>query len=197
MKFQMTGTNGSVTGGLTNEVAHEGKQSFFIRFDHVNGPYQSATLISNFIPVASGTEYQVGIWGRTDAKDLIDSAGRSAYLKLQVDYYAKDANESVGETYYAVQPLPGSKDHDPFFVPDSWKAFYVKLTTPPDAVFAQVTWRWETGSDPGEINGIMYFDDAGIVGPDAPIPNLTPSPVQEETPAPETTGTAAATGTSQ
>jgi len=180
-KFRATGTNGKVTGGLTNEVACSGKQSLYIQFDHVGAAYQSASLVSNFIPVASGTEYLVGIWGRTDARDLIDSQGRSAYLKLEVDYFAKDANESVGESFYAVRPVPGTKDHDPYFKPDSWNRFFVKLTTPPEAVFAQITWRWETGSDPGEINGIMYFDDAAMIGPAAPVPNLTPAPVQEET----------------
>jgi len=182
-RFENSGTTGIITGGLTNEVARNGKQSLYIDFNHVDQPYQSAILISNFIPVVSGTTYQVGIWGRTDARDLIDSEGRSAYLKLEVDFFAKDAFQSVGEPLLRVQPLPGSKDHDPYFKPDSWNRFYVKLTTPPGAVFAQITWRWETGGDPGEINGIMYFDDATMDGPPNPIPDLTPSPVQQSTPA--------------
>jgi hypothetical protein len=183
-KFQTTGTNGSVTGGLTDEVARNGKQSLFINFDHVDKAFQAAILISNFIPVVSGTEYAVGIWGRTDAKELIDSEGRSAYLKLEVDYFAKDGNESVGEPTYSVQPIPGSKGRDAYFTPDRWNRFYVKLTPPPGAIFAQVIWRWETGSDPGEINGVMFFDDAMMLGPAVATPNLTPSPVQEESPAP-------------
>jgi hypothetical protein len=181
-QFQNSGTNGMITGGLTNEVARNGKQSLFINFDHVDQPYQSATLISNFIPIVSGTQYEVGIWGRTDAKDLIDSEGRSAYLKLEVDFYAKDGYQSVGEPFLRVQPLPGSKDHDPYFKSDSWNRFYVKLTTPPGAVFAQITWRWETGGDPGEINGIMYFDDAAMTGPANPIPDLTPAPAKQPAP---------------
>jgi len=188
-KFRSAGeaaSKGKVTGGLTDEVARTGKQSLFIRFDHVHWAYQSATLVSNFIPVVSGADYVISIWGRTDASDLIDSKGRSAYLKLEVDYFAKDANESVPETFYAVQPLPGSKDRDPVFKPDGWNSFAVNVTTPPGAVFAQITWRWETGSNPGEINGIMYFDDVAMTGPPAANPNLTPSPVQEdETPVPE------------
>jgi hypothetical protein len=187
-KFRTSGTNGNVTGGLTDEVARNGRQSLFIRFDHVNGPNQAAMLVSNYIPVVSGTEYTVGIWGRTDAKDLIDAQGRSAYLKLEVDYYAKDGNESVGEPDLHVEPIPGSKDREPYFHPNRWDLFYVKLTPPAGAVFAQITWSWETGSDPGEINGIMYFDDASMVGPAAAIPDLTPSPVQEDTPAAATPG---------
>jgi hypothetical protein len=183
-RFQTSGKNGNITGGLTNEVARTGTQSLFIRFDHVDAPYQSAILVSNFIPVVSGSDYIVGIWGRTDAGELIDAEGRSAYLKLEVDYYAQDGNESVPETYYSVQPIPGVKGRKPYFTPDKWSRFAVKLITPPGAIFAQITWRWETGSDPGEINGIMYFDDAMMQGPPAANPDMTPAPVQEDTPAP-------------
>lgn len=191
---EKTGTNGSITGGLTNDVSHGGKQSLFIDFNHVQTPYQSATLVSNFIPIVSGTDYQVGIWGRTDAKDVFAEEDRPAYLKVEVDFFAADANESVGEPVYAVLPIPGGKDHPAFFTPDDWHCFQTKLTSPPGAVFAQITWRWETGGNqPGEINGIMYFDGLSLVGPPNPVPNLTPVPVQM----PSDTGTDAAltTGT--
>jgi hypothetical protein len=188
-KLDATGSAGAITAGLTNEVAHSGAQSLYVDFNHVSSP-QSLVLVSNFIPVASGTDYQFAMWGRTDDKDLINSEGRSAYLKIEVDYFAKDANESVGDPFYKVQPLPGSKDHDPFFRPDGWSCFTAVSTTPPDAVFAQVTWRWETGTDPGEINGIMYFDDATMAGPPAPNPAMTPFPV--EMPNPDASPTPAA-----
>ena len=178
-----------VSAGVTNEVAHSGTQAFFIQFEHVARPYQGVTLVSNFIPVVSGTQYEVGLWGRTDARDLMTSKGRTAYLKLQVDYFAADAAESVGETAYRVQPIPGGKDHPPFFVPDHWTWWAVKLDTPPGAVFAQITWRWETGSDAGEFNGIIYFDDAAVLGPQVANPDMTPAPVQEDTPAPDASPT--------
>lgn len=182
--FRNTGSNGLVTGGLTNEVAHSGRQSLFIRFDHVNGAYRSASLVSNLIPVVSGTDYVVGIWGRNDARDIINSEGRSAYLKLEIDYFGNDGNASVGDPVYRVQPLPSSKGHVPFFKPDAWAPLAFEVTTPPGAVFAQITWRWETGSDPGEVNGVMFFDDAAMSGPPNANPDLTPAPVQDETPAP-------------
>jgi len=181
MKFRQTGTNGIVTAGLTDEMARNGRQSLFVRFNHVNTPLQALTLISNFIPVASGTEYEIGIWGRTDSRDLVTSDGRPAYLKLEVDFFAKDANESVGDPFYRVQPIPGSKGHEDYFTPDGWSLFYTKVPTPPGAVFAQIIWRWETGSGDGEINGIMYFDDASMIGPPPPIPNMTPAPAQDDT----------------
>jgi hypothetical protein len=178
-----TGSNGSITGGLTDEIAHDGKQSLYIDFKHVSTPYQSATLISNFVPVVSGSEYQVAVWGRTDASDLITDDDRPAYLKLEVDFFAADANESVGDPFYSVLPIPGSKDHDPYFKPDSWNCFSAKVTAPPGAVFAQITWRWESaGSDAGEINGIMFFDDMSMMGAPNPVPNLTPAPIQEPSP---------------
>ncbi len=95
-RFENSGTGGAISGGLTDEIARSGKQSLFIKFDHVNKAYQSATLVSNFVPVVSGTEYQVGIWGRTDVKDLIDSEGRSAYLKLEVDFFAGTPSRQWG-----------------------------------------------------------------------------------------------------
>jgi len=184
LDFRTSGTTGKVSGGLTNEVSRSGRQSLFIDFDHVDRPYQSAILVSNFIPVVSGTGYEIGIWGRTDAKDLINADGRSAFLKLEVEYFARDANESVGDAFYSVEPIPGTKGRDPIFKPDSWQRFYVRLITPPDAVFAQVTWRWETGSDPGEINGIMYFDDATMTGPAVANPDMTPTPSKDDTSVP-------------
>lgn len=188
-----TGSNGSITGGLTNQVSHGGKQSLYIEFDHVQTPYQSATLISNFVPIVSGSDYQVAIWGRTDAKEPIAPDARPAYLKVEVDFFAADANESVGDPVYSVLPISGEKDRPAFFKPDAWTCFFAKLTAPAGAVFAQITWRWETaGSEPGEINGVIYFDDLSLTGPANPIPNLTPSPAQ--TPAPDTSADAAVTG---
>jgi len=177
-KVDTTGSNATMSAGLTNAVSRTGKQSLYVDFNHVDQAYQSVILISNFIPVVSGTQYVVSIWGRTDSNDLIDSEGRSAYLKLEVDFFAKDGNQSVGDPIYAVQPLPGPKDHDAYFTPDGWHAFVVKIMSPPGAVFAQINWRWETGGDPGVINGIMYFDDPALTGPANANPHMTPEPVQ-------------------
>lgn len=164
-KIESTGTNGMVSGGLTNEISRSGKQSLFINFENVSAPYEAVSLTSRFIPVVSGTQYTVGIWGRTDAKDLINADGRSAYLKLEVDFFANDASTSVGDPVYSVQPLPGGKGRKPFFSPDKWTQFFFHLMSPPEAAYAQITWRWETGSNDGSINGIMYFDDPNMIGP--------------------------------
>jgi hypothetical protein len=180
---ESTGSSGSITGGLTNEIAHDGQQSLFIDFNHVASPYQSATLISNFIPIVSGSAYQVAIWGRTDANAPIAPDSRPAYLKLEVDFFAADANESVGDPFYSVVPISVAKDREPLFKPDGWNCFYANVTAPAGAVFAQLTWRWESaGSDPGEINGVMFFDDISMKGAPNPVPNLTPVPVQDTTP---------------
>jgi len=180
--FQLSGTTGAVTAGLTNEAARTGSQSFFVHFNHVTAAGQGVTLVSNFIPIVAGAVYDVGIWGRMDPGDILNPEGRAAYLKLEIDYFAKDANASVGEPQYAVQPLPGSKNHEPFFKPDAWKRFDVKVATPPGAVFAQITWRWETEADAGETNGTMFFDDVEMTGPPNPVPDLTPAPVEEPSP---------------
>ena len=175
--------DGAIVGGLTNEMAHDGKQSLFIDFNHVKTPYQSAMLISNFIPIASGSDYQVAIWGRVDANDPIAADARPAYLKLEVDFFGADANTSIGDPFFSVVPVTAGKDRQPFFKPDAWSNFYAKLTAPAGAVFAQITWRWESaGSDPGEVNGALFFDDMTMTGAPNPVPNLTPSPVQDTTP---------------
>jgi hypothetical protein len=118
----------------------------------------------------------------TDGNDLIDAQGRVAFLKLEVDFYAQDANQSVGDPFYSVLQIPGEKDQEPFFKPDGWNQFYVKLTTPPGAVFAQVNWYWQSAGGDGEINGIMFFDDALFKGPPAPNPEMTPSPIEAASP---------------
>ena len=188
--LQTSGTGSAITAGLTNEISRHGLQSFYVQFNHVATADPGITLVSNFIPVVSGTLYDVGIWGRMDPKAPLDPQGRMAYMKLEVDFFAKDANTSIGDPVYSVQPLPGSKDHDPFYKTAEWKFFHLPVTTPPGAVFAQVTWHWETEADEGETNGVMFFDDAEFSGPPNPVPDLTPAPVEE--PAPDTSASPSA-----
>lgn len=180
--LQTSGTASGITTGVTDESAHTGRQSIFIHFNHVAAADTGIKLVSNFIPIVSGTGYDVGIWGRMDSKGPLDPQGRLAYMKAEIDFFAKDANTSVGDPVYSVQPLPGSKNHDAFYTTDGWKYFHVPVTTPAGAVFAQVTWSWETEADQGETNGVMFFDDAEFSGPANPVPDLTPVPVEEPTP---------------
>jgi hypothetical protein len=180
--LQTSGTASGISIGVTNEVAHKGQQSLFVHFDHVAIADPGITLVSNFIPVVSGTAYHAGIWGRMDPKAPLDPQGRLAYMKVEIDFFARDANTSVGEPVYSVQPLPGSKNHNAYYTTDSWKYFHALAVAPAGAVFAQVTWQWETESDQGETNGVMFFDDAEFSGPPNPIPDLTPAPVEEPTP---------------
>jgi hypothetical protein len=193
-----TGSNadGQIAAGLTDEIAHSGKQAMYINFQHVKTPYQSLTLTSNFVPVVSGSLYQVNIWGRADAKAIITRNDRPAYLKVEIDFFGADGNQSVGDPSYTVLPIGGGgdKDHPPFFKPDDWTEFFTKVTAPQGAVFAQMIWTWESaGSDPGEINGTIFFDDVTVQGAPNANPDLTPAPIQEATPAPDQTGTDAAT----
>jgi hypothetical protein len=196
-----TGTNGSISTGLTNEIARGGSQSFFVEFDHVKTPYQSATLTSNLFPIVSGSEYQIGIWGRTDAKNPVTGDARPAYLKLEADFFGADGNTSIGDPFYSIIALYSQQDHKPSFPADDWQQFFGRVTPPAGAVFVQVKWIAETaGNEPGELNTTLFLDDATILGEPNPIPNLTPSPVEEPSPAPDasadTTGSSATTGTS-
>ena len=61
---------------------------------------------------------------------LIEKAGLRIVAQKRICMTREQA-----ETFYAVQPIPGSKGRDPYFHPDKWNRFYVKLETPPDAIF--------------------------------------------------------------
>ena len=187
LELRNSGTGGKVVAGLTGEIAHDGKQSFYVDFQHITDVGHSVILTSNMVVVKPAIPYQVNIWGHTDAKNQISADGRSAYLKLQVDFY-NAAVESVGDSIYAVQPLPGSREHDPYFKPGEWANFHVHFITPDGAATAQLTYRWETGSDEGVTNGIMYFDDVSMAElPPEATPTPTPMPSAMRTPLPDVT----------
>lgn len=188
-------SGGPLTAGLTNEQAHGGAQSIYIEFAHVKQPYQAAVLQSRLFPVVPGGDYRVGIWGRLDAQNSIKLGGRTAYIKVQIDFFSKDGSEPVGETVYAVYPIPGSKNRPALFTTDKWSLFSSQAGAPPDAGFAQVTWQWETSSEQGETNGVIYFDDASFAGPPPADPNAKPVGYQLEMPT-EEMNTAEDAGTS-
>ena len=72
------------------------------------------------------------------------------------------------QTIPGAKQVPGGQKALPFFVSGKWKEFYAEIKSPEDAQFIKVTWYWETSSEEGETNGMMYFDGAGIEGPAGP-----------------------------
>ena len=69
VEFSSKAAKAVAPAGLTNEEHHTGNQALFVQFDHVAQSYQAVMFTSNFIPVASGTDYEVGIWGQIDPKE--------------------------------------------------------------------------------------------------------------------------------
>ena len=166
---------GKLFAGLSNEKARTGSQSLYLEFEHLSQPYQGATLQSRVFPVAPGAPYRISIWALLDAKNPLKAEGRIPFVKLQIDFYNQDGTEPAGESVYAVQPIPGTKNRPALFNSEKWAEFFAEATSPADAGFAQITWRWETSAAEGEANGAVFFDDAKFEGPPAPNPNAKPA----------------------
>jgi len=162
---------GTLTAGLTNEVSRSGKQALYVEADKFSARYEGAGIQTNPIPVLPGHTYKMQIWGKMDEKKPFVIENRPLYLKMQTDFLAADKTTQTGETVYLVQPIPNTKNRDPFFNDKKWTEFGTEFTTPTDAAFAVVTWRWESGSEPGETSGVIYFDDFSIEG-DLPAESL-------------------------
>ena len=190
---------GTLTAGLTNETSHSGKQALYVEADKFSARYEGAGIQTNPIPILPGHTYKMSIWGKMDSKKPFDIQNRPIYLKMQTDFLGSDKNTQTGETVYLVQPIPGTKNRDAFFNDKNWIEFGTEFTTPTDAAYAVVTWRWESGSETGDASGVIYFDDFTIQGdmPAQPIikvvekdPALSP---EEPAPAESTEPTATST----
>ena len=171
---------GMVTAGLTNEIAHTGAQSIFVKFDNVARSYQSAVLETALVPVMQTSNYRIGFWGRVDKKFPLILSERPAYMKLQVEFFKDDGVTMVGDGEFKIQSLPGAKDRPPLFTPEKWTEYFFEVTTPVEAAFFVFKFSVESGSNPGKTSGIIFFDDITINGESSPL--KTPKPAPEETP---------------
>lgn len=177
---------GTLVIGLTNEVARTGRQSMYVEFSKLKKPRAAATMSSQLIAVKPNQPYRVGIWGRMDKKQVLTLDQPLPLLRLQVDFFQGDGETQTGDQIFRVQPMPGSRDRPPFFITKDWREYYAEVQTPEDAGFIKITWSWTAPPDAGEINGVMYFDDATLIGekvvvpeepePTEPSPDGTPAP---------------------
>jgi hypothetical protein len=159
---------GRLVVGVTNEIARTGRQSIFVQFDKLTKPQTSAVLASDFIPILPEKPYHFGIWGRMDRKLPISLDQRVPYLKLRVDWFKADKEEQTGDVVWRVQPIPGSPNLKPLFTAGKWSEFYTDVKSPEDAAYVRITWYWDTTPKEGMTDGIIYFDDAIIVGESGP-----------------------------
>jgi len=174
--------DGTLIAGLTNEAARTGRQSLYVEFRHQTKQGAVIELASRLIQVKPESVYHVAIWGRNDAKNPITIDERLPFLRVEVDFFKADEETQTGESILKMQSIPGTLNRPPLFPTDQWGEFYVDAKAPEDAAFIKVTWAWMAPADPGETNGVVYFDDATIIG-DKPAP--PPEPTE---PAPPTPG---------
>ncbi len=167
-KDSATGDGGKLVLGLTNEQFRTGKQCMFVQFDHLTRPAAVAQLASDFVSIKPGESYHVSIWGRVDKKEPLTLDQRVPHIRLRVDWFLADKEEQTGNVEYRTQPIPGTANRPPMFSAAKWSEYFANLKSPPDAAFMRVTWTWETPPQPGETHGIVYFDDATIIGESGP-----------------------------
>jgi hypothetical protein len=196
---------GVVNAGLTSEIALSGSQSFFVEVDNLSANSEGTTLQTNFVPLMPDHPYTIRIWGKMDPKKPFLMKKRPLYLKLQADFFAADKTTQVGDTVYLTQPIPGTPNRDAFYNDKTWSELVSEFTSPPDAAYATVSWRWETGTEQGAVSGRIFFDNFTFDGdmPEVPLIQAIKEPAEptddaaSQTEAPATTGTAgpATTGT--
>lgn len=175
-----TPENGAAIAGITDEVAHSGRQSLFIEFDKFRAIVSGPLLVTDLISIQPGKPYHFSIWGRVDKKNPLTIDQRIPYLKLNIEWFAADKETVVGDPFFRAQPLPDSRNRPaqrpPMFSSTKWGEYYMDLDSPEDAAFVKVTWKWESTTEAGTTTGVMYFDDATISGEPGPKP---PEPKDE------------------
>lgn len=175
-------SHGSLVIGLTNEVSRTGRQSMYVEFNKLNKQRAEAMMVSQLIPIKADKPYRVGLWGRMDKKQALTLDQPLPLLRLQIDFFQADGETQTGDQVFRVQPMPGSRDRAAFFVSQEWREYYADMQTPDDAGFIKITWSWTSPPEPGEINGVMFFDDATLLGEKVEVPE-EPEPTPEGTPA--------------
>ncbi len=159
---------GRLVLGLTNEISRSGRQCIFVQFDKLTKPQTSTQLASDFVPILPEKPYHFGIWGRMDKNSPISLDQRVPYLKLRVDWFKADKEEQTGDVVWRLQPIPGSPNLKPLFTAGKWTEFYTDVKSPEEAAFVRVSWYWDTPPAEGMTDGVIYFDDAMIVGESGP-----------------------------
>jgi hypothetical protein len=106
---------------------------------------------------------------------------RRPFLVVDVDYFAEDQKTKAGEPIRGFQLLPGNVvpggPHPLAYTSRRWAESTSQFTAPAGAAFLRVKWTWQVPTDPGETDGVIYWDDATLVEDSAPAaaaPGKTP-----------------------
>jgi hypothetical protein len=175
---------GKVVAGITDEIARTGKQSIYVDFDKVTANLRYAVLMTKLIPVKPSQNYRLAIWGRIDRKRPLALDERRPFTVLDVDFFAADGKTKAGEPIRGFQLIPGlvvpGGPHPLTYVSKRWTESPSQFTTPAGAAFVQIKWTWQVPADPGETDGVIYWDDATLQEDHTPAATPTPSPGSAE-----------------
>jgi hypothetical protein len=159
-------TGGKLVVGLTDQIARTGKQSIFIDFQKLTDRGQLATLESKFIPIKASQDYRISIWGRIDRDRPLSLDERRPSMWLHAMFFGPDKKTQVAEPQSSVILIPGSvvpgKRIQLFYTSEKWTETTVTVKAPEGAVFLAATWMWVVGSDAGETDGVIYWDDVTV-----------------------------------
>jgi hypothetical protein len=171
---------GKVVAGITDEIARTGKQSIYVDFEKVTANLRYAILMTKLIPVKPSQNYRLAIWGRIDRKRPLALDERRPFLVLDVDFYTADGKTKAGEPIRGFQLIPGrvvpGGPHPLLYVAKRWSESPSQLTTPAGTAFLQIKWTWQVPADPGETDGVIYFDDASLQEDHTPAAAPEPAP---------------------
>ncbi len=159
---------GNLIVGLTDEIAHEGKQSLFVDFEKITEGGQRAMLVSQLLPIQSNKPYRISAWGRLDRERPIALDERRPHLVVDVEFFAADQETQLGSTEYRVQMIPGSivpgMGTRLLFTAGKWNEYFTEVKSPTDSAFMKVTFNFQVPKEPGETDGILYLDSAAVQG---------------------------------
>jgi hypothetical protein len=162
---------GQIIVGLTNEIARTGKQSLFVDFEKVTANQKLALLMTKLIPIKPSQPYKLSMWGRVDKQRPVALNERRPFLVVDVEYFAEDQKTKAGEPIRGFQLLPGNVvpggPHPLAYTSRRWSESSSQFTTPEGAAFLRVKWTWQVPTDPGETDGVLFWDDATLIE-DAP-----------------------------
>jgi hypothetical protein len=183
------GEGGKIVVGITDQIAHTGKQSLFIDFPKLTEQGQRSELATKLIAIKPGQTYRISSWGRIDSKRPLSLDERRPHVWLNAEYFQADGKTPVGELFTGVQLIPGNivpgKKPELTYVSSKWTESAAEVTPPEGAAFMQVTWSWVIGKDVGETDGVIYWDDAAVEPAPEPGSEKTGTKPESSAPAPQ------------
>jgi hypothetical protein len=146
--------NEGVELGLTDQVAHGGKQSLYVKFTSVDQPYLGAEIATDLIPVQAGASYTVSIWGCLDESEPVSG---EATAKAIIEF------EGMGEFEKKyISRRMGSETNDAFTSAQGWQELSETVEVPEGAASMRINWVWQVQEPVDPVNGIAYFDDFSV-----------------------------------